>query len=50
MPSVPLPENCQWPKATPPSDGLVPSILSYITLINSRCVWVQGDDQIVHLL
>lgn len=38
MPSLPLPEGCAWPKATPPSDGLVPALLAYITLINSRLV------------
>eukprot|EP00983_Pelagomonas_calceolata_P113253 1159965-Pelagomonas_calceolata.AAC.10 len=38
MPVVPLPENCKWPKPSPPSDGLVASLLASITLINSRCV------------
>jgi len=36
MPVVPLPENCKWPKPSPPSDGLVASLLASITLINSR--------------
>lgn len=36
MPATPLPEACPWPRPAPPSRGLVPALLGYITLINSR--------------
>jgi hypothetical protein len=37
MPPTPLPEGLAWPgKSGAPSPGLVPSILAYIQLINTR--------------
>jgi hypothetical protein len=37
MPPTPLPEGLTWPgKSGQPSPGLVPSILAYIQLVNTR--------------
>ncbi len=37
MPPTILPEDCQWPHGpNGPQPGLIPALLGYITLVNSR--------------
>ncbi len=38
LPPTVLPDKCTWPHQTGPQPGIIPALLGYITLVNSRYV------------
>jgi hypothetical protein len=47
MPPTPLPEGCNWPYGTGPYQGLVPALMAYMALINSRYKYRQHNVHII---